>query len=176
MVQIHLTIKTNEEALTAWDRNSPVWTCVMGGLGPGYEQVIHLIAFELLRSMILLGPNFQNVAEHPAPLEDEKDLATMEEKIAAQDADHRIIREIIEEAEAKKAAHQKAWKEYADLIENTQNVRDVIEKLGPSGAQFSAAMNIASVFLINGYEKTIEMIPEGRAIMVTKEFPNLGSN
>ncbi len=43
--------RTTEEALAAWDAGEPVWSVEMGGIGPGYEQAIQLMAFEMLRAM-----------------------------------------------------------------------------------------------------------------------------
>jgi len=44
--------ETAAEALAKWDRDDTVWTVEMGGLGPSYEQCIHIAAFELLRAML----------------------------------------------------------------------------------------------------------------------------
>jgi hypothetical protein len=41
--------KTAREALKEWDSGEYVFTVEMGGLGPGYEQVIHIACFELIR-------------------------------------------------------------------------------------------------------------------------------
>lgn len=41
--------ETAGEALAAWDRGETVWSIEMGGLGPGYEQAIHVLAFEMVR-------------------------------------------------------------------------------------------------------------------------------
>jgi len=46
--------ETAAEALTRWDAGEIVWTAEMGGLGPGYEQVIHIIAFEAIRVLLTL--------------------------------------------------------------------------------------------------------------------------
>lgn len=43
---------TATEALARWDRGEPVFTVEMGGMGPGYEQCIHILAFELIRALI----------------------------------------------------------------------------------------------------------------------------
>lgn len=37
---------TNETALAAWDAGEPVWSCDMGGMGPGYEQCIQIMGFD----------------------------------------------------------------------------------------------------------------------------------
>jgi hypothetical protein len=47
---------TNEDALAAWDKNEPIWSCDMGGMGPGYEQAIQLMGFEMLRAIVANPP------------------------------------------------------------------------------------------------------------------------
>jgi hypothetical protein len=126
---------TNEDALAAWDRGEPVWSCDMGGMGPGYEQCIQLMGFEMLRAMVASPPENWEVLTGP----DGRD----------------------------------AWSEYKDKIEAVPGVKAAIESLQPSGAQFGAAMNIASVFARNGYSGGVEKIPEERRIQVSKNFPTL---
>lgn len=46
--------ETAEEALRRWDAGQNLWSIEMGGLGPGYEQAIHIAAFELLRMALPL--------------------------------------------------------------------------------------------------------------------------
>lgn len=48
--------ETAREALERWDAGQPVFTAEMGGLGPGYEQVIHIIAFEIVRELLSREP------------------------------------------------------------------------------------------------------------------------
>jgi hypothetical protein len=38
--------------LARWDAGRTVWTIEMGGLGPGYEQCIHIVAAEVVRFLI----------------------------------------------------------------------------------------------------------------------------
>ena len=38
--------------LAAWDAGDICWTVEMGGLGPGYEQCIHVTAAEIMRHML----------------------------------------------------------------------------------------------------------------------------
>lgn len=128
---------SNEDALAAWDRGDLVWTCDMGGMGPGYEQCIQIMAFEMLRAMLA------------NPVEDWTKLTASE------------------------GGSADAWREYRDKIDNDPTVKSVIEKLGPSGAQHGAAMNIASVFARHGYAKGMEMVPKDRRIMVQRNFPTL---
>ncbi len=125
---------TNEDALAAWDRGEPVWTCDMGGMGPGYEQCIQIMGFEMLRAMLA----------HPG------DWLKM---IGDEGRDE--------------------WRKYRDMIEALPEVKAVVSYLGPSGAQFGAAMNIASVFAMNGYSRGVEMVPQARRIQVQKSFPTL---
>jgi len=40
---------TIDEMLGSWDSGAAVWSVEMGGLGPGYEQCIQVLAIELLR-------------------------------------------------------------------------------------------------------------------------------
>lgn len=42
--------KEIKELLKAFDNNEPVLTVEMGGLGPGYEQAIQLLVFEIMRA------------------------------------------------------------------------------------------------------------------------------
>lgn len=46
---ISLYPKTAREALKKWDSGESIFTVEMGGLGPGYEQVIHVATFEIIR-------------------------------------------------------------------------------------------------------------------------------
>lgn len=55
--------KTANEALKNWDAGEPVFTVSLGGLGPGYEQCIHVGIFGVLREALALkkGPGFNDV-------------------------------------------------------------------------------------------------------------------
>lgn len=53
--------ETAAEALKAWDSGDSVFTLEMGGLGPGYEQCIHVACFEVIRDM----------ANDPVPADEE---------------------------------------------------------------------------------------------------------
>jgi hypothetical protein len=44
--------KTCKEALELWDAGRPIWSVEMGGIGPGYEQCIHIMAMEMLRKIL----------------------------------------------------------------------------------------------------------------------------
>lgn len=49
--------KGASEWLRRWDANEGVWSIEMGGLGPGYEQVIHIAAAEMLRALFTITAN-----------------------------------------------------------------------------------------------------------------------
>jgi hypothetical protein len=40
------------EQLTSWDAGETIWSLEMGGLGPGYEQAIQVLAIEIVRDEI----------------------------------------------------------------------------------------------------------------------------
>lgn len=44
--------ETCQEALVLWDAGESVFSVEMGGLGPGYEQCIQILAFEFLRVLL----------------------------------------------------------------------------------------------------------------------------
>src|SRR2546426_1913490 len=43
---------TAREALAAWDQGDILWSVEMGGLGPGYEQAIQVLTFEIVRDYL----------------------------------------------------------------------------------------------------------------------------
>lgn len=122
--------KDCEELLSRWDEGRAVHTISMGGLGPGYEQVIHLLAFEMLRYLLKHKPDPETWQEPGV------------------------------------------WEELRTDID--KSVEWASEKLGCSGSQYGAAMNIATVFYRNGPVKAMEMMKDKeRHIMVSKNFPSL---
>lgn len=46
-----LYCETAKDALAKWDAGESLFTVEMGGLSPGYEQCIHIAAFEVIRDM-----------------------------------------------------------------------------------------------------------------------------
>ena len=44
--------KTAKEQVAAWDAGESIWSIEMGGLGPGYEQAIQILAVEIVRDEI----------------------------------------------------------------------------------------------------------------------------
>ena len=71
--------ETCQEALAKWDAGESVFSVEMGGLGPGYEQCIQMLAFEYLRG--LLAANW----EIPEPFPD-KDTPEFKEYVKRWDA------------------------------------------------------------------------------------------
>lgn len=49
--------ETAADALARWDAGEGVFTVEMGGLGPSYEQCIHILAFEIIRDALAQGFN-----------------------------------------------------------------------------------------------------------------------
>lgn len=47
--------RTAAEALAKWDAGQSVFSIAMGGIGPGYEQAIQVLAFELIRAALSAG-------------------------------------------------------------------------------------------------------------------------
>lgn len=120
--------KSSQDWLNRWDSGDSVWSIEMGGLGPGYEQCIHITAAEILRVM----------------LDKQYDTSTWD----------------------------KYWKEISNEIENTVLKVPRVEKLGLSGAQWGAAMNLATMLYMHGPIKALtdERIKD-RLIQVSKFFP-----
>ncbi len=63
------------------------------------------------------------------------------------------------------------WGDYLKQIESTPAAAAEIDRLGPTGAQLGAAMNIAGVFARHGYEKGMDMVPADRRIQIAKGLP-----
>ena len=117
--------------LTRWDTGKTVWTIEMGGMGPGYEQAIHITCAEVLRHLLEAKYN----------VEDWED--------------------------------SEKWKRDRDLIHEASFKNETIEKLGLSGAQFGAALDIAGRLYRDGprYIMNQEAVKD-RHIQVSKNFPN----
>lgn len=48
--------KDADDLLARWDARKSVFTVEMGGFGPGYEQALQIAMFEVLRSLLRMGP------------------------------------------------------------------------------------------------------------------------
>lgn len=55
--------KDISEWLERWDAGRSVWSIEMGGLGPGYEQAIQILAAEVVRHFISIKANWWDRAE-----------------------------------------------------------------------------------------------------------------
>jgi len=60
------------------------------------------------------------------------------------------------------------WAAYCKKIDGGQEVKDATDKLGPSAAQHSAALSLASVFAENGYIIGMNKVPDHRRIKAKK--------
>lgn len=49
---MNLAAKSAHEQLEKWDAGETIWSIEMGGLGPGYEQAIQILAIEIVRDEI----------------------------------------------------------------------------------------------------------------------------
>jgi hypothetical protein len=49
MMTEYLVAKDAVEQLARWDAGRPIWSVEMGGVGPGYEQAIQVLAIEIVR-------------------------------------------------------------------------------------------------------------------------------
>jgi hypothetical protein len=47
-----MVAKSAHEQLANWDKGESIWSIEMGGLGPGYEQAIQILAIEIVRDEI----------------------------------------------------------------------------------------------------------------------------
>lgn len=65
--------------LRRWDAGDTVWSIEMGGLGPGYEQCIHITAAEVLRWLLANTPNLDDEDTWPATRETiDRDVCAIE--------------------------------------------------------------------------------------------------
>lgn len=53
--------ETARELVSQWDSGETIWSIEMGGLGPGYEQAIQILAVEITRD------NLDKQVPNPAP-------------------------------------------------------------------------------------------------------------
>lgn len=58
--EVQLYGRDPAEWLERWDAGRSVWTIEMGGLGPGYEQCIHIICAEVLRWLLANKPDMDD--------------------------------------------------------------------------------------------------------------------
>ncbi len=121
---------TAAEWLARWDAGELVHTIEMGGLGPGYEQCIHVTAAEILRYWL------------------------------AEKVDHTTWSE------------QEKWDETRKATSKAVCAIPAIDDLGLSGAQWGAAVSIASALYMRGpCEVMADPAVKSRHIMVSNKFP-----
>jgi hypothetical protein len=112
--------------LLSWDKGRSIPTISMGGLGPGYEQCIHLMAFEMLRILMEEKP-----PRHPQ-------------------------------------------EDYLEAVKFFKHRLDAVDvATGCTGAQWSAAQNVAARFYRYGYTEAHSTIPEERRIYVSQTWPKV---
>lgn len=116
--------------LRRWDEGRIVWSIEMGGLGPGYEQCIHITAAEILRHLL------------------EKRY------------------------DAEKWQDREQWKRDLDEIEKAGFANSTVSALGLSGAQWGAALSLATVIYRRGPREALtdERVKD-RTIQVQRTFP-----
>jgi hypothetical protein len=116
--------------LSRWDAGKTVWSIEMGGLGPGYEQCIHITAAEVLRWLI---------ANHV-------DVSLWDDASAAKPIFDRMDK----------------------IVSEVPSVR----QLGLSGAQWGAAVSLASMLYRKG-PRAVMADPRlaDRKIQVCRYFP-----
>jgi len=128
--EIELYGASANEWLRRWDEGRIVWSIEMGGLGPGYEQCIHITCAEILRVML-----------------DKK-------------------------YDCSKWSNEDKWKRDREDIEKLIFKNPIVEKLGISGAQWGAALNLAAQLYTNGPRKVMaDELTKDRHIQVQKSFP-----
>lgn len=70
-------------------------------------------------------------------------------------------------------ADEDAWKAERDIID--KNVSKIIDSLGLSGAQWGAAMSLATAWYMRGPVQVMSEVDDNRRTMVSKNFPALKS-
>ncbi len=122
--------KDAEDWLKRWDEGQSVWSIEMGGIGPGYEQCIHITSAEILRHLLSKKYDFA------------------------------------------KWSDQESWDKDRDAIEQMGFKNEIIKKLSLSGAQWGAALILATHIYKNGPVAIMndERIKD-RHIQVHRDFP-----
>lgn len=60
------------------------------------------------------------------------------------------------------------WQAYSSRILAAPRVAAMVERLQPEAVQVSAAMNLAGMFIRNGYGAEMDKVPEARRILISK--------
>ncbi|WP_458760505.1 hypothetical protein ACSVBT_06855 [Afipia sp. TerB] len=120
--------------LSRWDAGRGVWSIEMGGLGPGYEQCIQIVAAEVLRHLIDKG------------------------------------------YDASRWEDAEAWQQDRKTIEAHGFDNERVKALGISGAQWGAAVSLATALYRDGPRKVMndERVKD-RHIQVSRNFPQVAA-
>jgi hypothetical protein len=84
-----------------------------------------------------------------------------------------ILRHLLEKKyDSVKWTDQEAWNKDKEDIHSAMFKNEKVEKLGLSGAQFSAALNLATIFYVHGPVNTlVKIATKERRIQISKNFP-----
>jgi len=114
----------------------------MGGLGPGYEQCIHIMAFEVIRELLKREP---------------LDWAAADVANAMKSYESR---------------RNSKWGQFTDRIEKAVLDLPVVKEIGSSGAQWGAAQNLAYITVRKGWATALSELPDDRLIVVSRSWPS----
>lgn len=130
------------DLLRKWDAGEVCHTIEMGGMGPGYEQAIHILVFEMIRYML----------DNPPPW-------------TAMEADAEATPPL---PYGERAWDKYSKKMDAVLFADGAPCNS----LHPSGAQYGAASNLAGMFVKHGPVGVMtDGRVKDRHIMVSRNFP-----
>lgn len=84
-----------------------------------------------------------------------------------------ILRYLLENSPDADAWSDKAvWKQERDSMERALFENPTVKKLGLSGAQWGAAVNLATAFYVRGPQAVLNEVDADRRTMVSKSFPS----
>ena len=138
---------TAREALALWDSGQPVFTAEMGGIGPDYEQCIHIMAFEVVRELLRREPLLSSCWDAVE---------------AAQTGD---------KEDAKRQARA-----FIGSVEAAVLALPLVRDIGSSDAQWDAAQNLAYITVRKGWAKALSELPDDRIIQVSNHWPTTKQN
>lgn len=118
--EIQMYGKDSQDWLDRWDKGQSVWSIEMGGLGPGYEQCIHVTAAEILR-WYLANSDFSRKRDDETYWKAEGDR--MEEALF----EVPVVKQLGLSGAQWGAAHNLAWRLYQDgprSVMNDERVKD----------------------------------------------------
>ena len=116
-----------KEWVARWDKGESIWSVSMGGIGPGYEQAIQVMAVEMVRAMLDL------------------------------------------QIDSSRWKEEGEWEADRSAIE--ARIKPTIESIGPSGAQFGAALNLAACMYKRGPSCLQDAEIKDKLIQVSNNWP-----